>query len=128
MDTRRGSSQLKKRDMGLAGAVIVLAQVISNFQSTRNLSNEIDQLKTEFHQVRSDQEQYFVKKEELKVVTVKLDSMSGQLSKIRNQIKSMTDSDVAFNKSFIGCSSFSQADHPSYLINIPSKNKKWFGL
>ncbi len=78
--------------MGLAGAIIVLAQVLSSFQSTTNLKLEMDQIKSDFLKVRKDQLNYYVKNEE------KLNSLGSQLHKITNQIKSMGKSD-----GIIGC-------------------------
>lgn len=102
-------SPLRKRDMGLAGAIIVLAQVLSSFQTSRNLSNEMDQLKSEFQIVRFEQEKYFVKKKELKNVIVKLDSMKVQLAGIRQQLRSIRHIALNDDDNIVGCS-FKEAE------------------
>lgn len=84
-----GGSALKRRDIGLAGAIITLAQVLSSLHSSRNLSFEIDQLKAEFHLSKREQEKYFVKKEELKKVVTKLGRIDEKLAKISQQMNSM---------------------------------------
>lgn len=93
---------LKRTDMGLTGAVIILCQVISSFQSSRNLSQEIDQLKSAFHEEKAEHEKYFVKKEELGEVSLKLDKMSKRLFVIQKQIKNLNfvSSD---SETIIGC-------------------------
>lgn len=80
MDTKT----IKKTDVGLAGAVIVLAQVLASFQSSKNLSEEMDKLRSDFRALKSEQEVYFVKREELNKVSIKLDKLAKQLRLIRN--------------------------------------------
>lgn len=109
MDTR--SNPLKKRDMGIAGAIIVLSQVISNFQSSKSISEEFKDLKNQFIQLQLDQEKYFVKKSDMKKVVSQLDKMNEELSKINDQIESIRDTtaflepfdDQKKENSIIGC-------------------------
>ncbi len=82
---------VRRRDMGLASVAVILSQVLSSFQSNRDLSKDIQQIRTEFHQIRDDQEKYFVRKEELRRVDEKLDLMNTQLAQIRVQIKKIGD-------------------------------------
>lgn len=80
---------MKKKDMGIASAVIVLAQFLSTFQSSHNVSGEIRDLKRSIEHVKIEQEKYFVRKEELKTVVTKLDHLASELSRMNDQIKSM---------------------------------------
>lgn len=74
-------------EMTFAGAIIVLAQVLSSFRSTQSVSSEIQKLREDLQQVQTNQEKYFVKKVELKKVVIKLDDMNKQLAKLNQQIK-----------------------------------------
>lgn len=100
MDTR--NYRLKRRDMGLASAIIVIAQVLSNFQSSqslsKNVSDDILKLRKEFDQARIEHEQFFVKKEELKKVVAKLDSMNSKLKVINKQIEKLSGTDFVKNE------------------------------
>lgn len=95
--------QLRKSDMGLTGAIIILCQVISSLQTSRNLSSEFDELKFQFLNAKAEQEQYFVKKEELKKVSFKLDSMNDRLDIIQKQIKFLKDFAWSEPQTVIGC-------------------------
>lgn len=70
--------------MGLAGAIIVVSQIItqyfSSFHSTKNISVELEQ-------IRLDQEKYFAKKDEVEKVSLKIDSLKKDLSEMNNKIK-----------------------------------------
>lgn len=100
MDTR-GHGDLKRRDMGFASVVIVIAQIISSIQSTENvssnLSNEISNVRIQLDEARSHQEKYFVKREELDKVVAKIDSMNSQLKKIKRHLD--------IHETISGCSS-----------------------
>lgn len=99
-----GETTLKRRDMGFTGAVILLAQVMATLQSSRNLSNELDELKNQFNLVKTEQAKYFVKREELKQLALKLDAMNDQLIKIGHQIRKFKD-DYALKEDLdgLGC-------------------------
>lgn len=87
---------LRRRDMGLTGAIIVLAQVLSSFQANRNLSQDIEDLKSQIHQAKEDRQKYFVKKEEFQAVVITLDKMADQLDDINKEIKSIKDDYVSY--------------------------------
>lgn len=77
----------KRKDLGIASAVLVLSQLISVYNSSHNLSAQIDELKTSIDNVQSSQELYFVKKEEMKKVSYKLDAMNEQLIQIQRELR-----------------------------------------
>lgn len=117
MASKRDDKQLNRRDMGLTGALIVIAQVISSFHSTSNLSRDIDEMRQEFVQVKSDTEKYFVKKEELGKVVVKLDKMNDQLVKIGKQIKSVKDLSQVSEEDLMACDNLTDDEGiPSLLV------------
>lgn len=75
--------------MGIAGALIVLAQVASNFGSSHGVSNDIAKLRSDMKRVQVNQEQYFVKKKDFKKVVVKLDTLNSHVLQLSQQIKSI---------------------------------------
>lgn len=77
----------KRKDLGIASAVLVLSQIVSVYNSSHNLSAQIDELKTSIDNVQSNQELYFVKKEEMKKVSYKLDAMNEQLIQIQRELR-----------------------------------------
>ncbi len=101
--------QIKRGEMGIAGAIIVISQVLSQFQITRNTGKEVDELKQEFRQVKIDQEKYFVKKEEMRLVVNKLEQMASELASMTREIKSIREDgfltlDLDHPGDVIGCS------------------------
>jgi hypothetical protein len=90
--SKHGSSRpssIKRRDIGIAGAAIMLAEALSNFQSSKNVSTEIVKFKEEFQQSRVDREQFFVRKTEIEALNLKLDKMSDQIAELSNQVTSL---------------------------------------
>lgn len=74
---------IKRRDMGIAGAIIILAQVLSSTQSAQNLSKEIAELKRDIEASNLEREQYFVRKTEIFSLTRKLDRVSDQVTSLK---------------------------------------------
>lgn len=80
---------LKKRDMGIAGALIVLTQVLTNFHSSETVTDRIEELQKEFRQSLVDREQYFVRKIEIRDLSSKIEKVNGELIQIKNQVTSL---------------------------------------
>ncbi len=80
-------SLLKRRDISLTGAIILISQALTSFHSSHRLSKEMEAFKASFLQLKIDQEKFFVKKEELKTVVTKLDSVKKELTELNEQIK-----------------------------------------
>jgi hypothetical protein len=80
----QGNYPLRRRHMGLAGGIIIVSQIITQYfsssHSTKNIYEEV-------RQIRSDQEKFFVKKEELESVSHKLDRLRKDLSEMDDRIK-----------------------------------------
>src|SRR4051812_36599657 len=87
---REGAPPLRRRHMGLAGAIIIVSQIITQYFSNHNSSKNISE---EIKEIRADQEKYFVKKDELQSVSIKID-------KIRNDLSEM-DSKIRFIKRYV---------------------------
>lgn len=66
--------------MGLAGAIIVVAQVITQFFSSSHSNKNISE---ELQQIRADQEKYFVRKDELQIVSNKIDKLGRDVTEIK---------------------------------------------
>ncbi len=86
-DFQSQSNPLRKRDMGLAGAIIVIAQAITQefyrFHSVNDISDEL-------REIRADQEKYFVKKSELKKFAQKIDDLKKEIARLNSKIESKT--------------------------------------
>ncbi len=98
MEKLPNASGVKKRDMGLAGAIIVISQLISNVQSSNKVSDEIIKFKDEYHQSQVDLEKFFVRKSELSKVVKKLDKMDDRLSQMNQKIESLKDHEYSLNR------------------------------
>lgn len=57
---------LRRRDMGIAGGMIVVSQLVSSFQTTQNLSKELSDLKTD-----------------VKILAAKVDTLAEQLKLVK---------------------------------------------
>ncbi len=85
--------------MGLAGAVIVISQFLSNFQSSQTVSSEIVKFKEEFQESIVDREKFFVRKTDISPVLAKLDLLNVQLVKLNEKVSSLKRA-VKENNSF----------------------------
>jgi uncharacterized protein YydD (DUF2326 family) len=85
MDDKR----IKRKDLGIAGAVVVIAEAITNFTSSRSISHEVIKIKDEIKDMKVEREQYFVRKTELSSVSKKLDKLNDQLIRVDDKIASI---------------------------------------
>lgn len=76
----------KRSDIGIAGTVLLVTQVIASQQSTQTVSKQIEELRQEIQKSIVDREEYFVRKTEL---NSRLDGINLQLQKIQEQVDSM---------------------------------------
>lgn len=96
-----------RKDLSLAGALIVLSQVFSSVQSSQNISTELSHFKDEFRESLLEREKYFVRKSDLQSLLVKLDSMNEQLTKVNEQLNNLRTyvrENVSYEFPIIGCS------------------------
>jgi hypothetical protein len=98
---------IKRRDIGVAGAAIVVAEVLSNFQSSQNVASEIQKFKEEFQASKVEREQFFVRKAEVEKISTKLDQVSDQITQLNTQVVSLK----SFLKNRYGYSAMSE-DEP----------------
>jgi len=99
-------NSVKRRDIGIAGALIILSQAITSSQSSNSITNQIDELRNQLIQLKVDREQYFVRKDELKKVINKLDKMQVDIATINEQIKwlrHMAELDTRYDEEVVGC-------------------------
>jgi Ser-tRNA(Ala) deacylase AlaX len=81
---RDGNVPLRRRHMGLAGAIIIISQVITQYFSSSHSNKNISE---ELLQMKINQEKYFVKKEELEQVSSKIDKMRKDLADMNDKIR-----------------------------------------
>lgn len=99
------TSPVKRRDMGIAGFVVVVSQLASSFQSSQNVATEIVKFREEFHKSLLDREEFFVRKTEITNLISRLDEMNDHMIKLTEQVRTLTDS-YAFQEAegIVGCS------------------------
>lgn len=81
---------LKKRDLGLAGIVVVICQTLTNYHSSGNVSDQVRELRLDLEDLRMHQEKHFVRKEEIKSLELKLDDLKSQVIKLNGQIDKLS--------------------------------------
>ncbi len=72
----------RKKDIGIVGALVMLSQAVSNFQSTSSLKDEILKLKVEFAQAQLDREVHFAKKTDIVSLSKKVDKVGRQVTQL----------------------------------------------
>jgi hypothetical protein len=99
----------KNKDYSLPGAIlIVISQLFSSFQSSDQISKEIDKFRNEFQQSLVDRETFFVRKTELADISRKIDKINNQLGRMTEQIKTLKSVYSYFDntdETIIGCRS-----------------------
>ena len=68
-------SSVGKGELGLAGAIIVAAEILSSGYSNHNLSAKIDELQGLILNIRSNTEQNYVRKQDLASLEQKIDEL-----------------------------------------------------
>lgn len=81
--------EIKRRDLGIAGTLIVLFQSFISFQSSQNISAQFEKLEQQIQDSKVHTEQFFVRKEEMDNVSKKLEKMNDQLTRLNNKVISL---------------------------------------
>lgn len=81
----------RRRDMGIAGAVVILSQVLTNYQSTNTVATEIRELKDAIQDIRKEQRTTFARKEQLKSLETSMDEVKSELQEIKKQIRRLSN-------------------------------------
>jgi hypothetical protein len=86
---------IKRREMGLTGAIIVLAQVASTFQSNKDLSEEIKSIRNDFKAAEIRQDTTFVRKTEIESLRNQLDKNLTKVNKslihVQKELKNLQE-------------------------------------
>lgn len=77
---------LLRKDLGIAGTVVVLSQLITSFQSQQTVTERIDKLSETIQVMRLDVEQFFVRKTDLQNLSHKIDQLSEQVAHIKEHL------------------------------------------
>jgi len=97
---------VKGRDIGIAGAVIILSQLTTNFSSSKSITDKIESLANDIQTMKIEREEFFVRKSDLIPITERLDRLNEQLQAIQvklNYLKAFVK-DYSLNDGTIGCS------------------------
>lgn len=78
-----------RRQIGIASALIVLSQTITSFQSTDTISKQIREIQADLAASKVEREEYFVRKTELAALLTKIDSMSTEVSRVKEKLSAI---------------------------------------
>jgi len=81
--------------MGIASAIVVVAQLLSSYQSTNKLSDELKDLKDSIRIIKLDQET-FVKKDQANSLQTKIEELGDDIKDIKKQLKKMRSDYVQY--------------------------------
>ncbi len=98
---------IRRKDVGIAGAVIVLSQLLSSFQSSQTVTTQMGHLQEEFQQLKVDRELYFVRKADIVPLTEKLDKLNDKLISINENVsvikRFLKDNKFYDEVGYLGC-------------------------
>lgn len=105
----------RRQDMTIAGAVVIISQVLTNYQSTTTVATEIKELREAIQSIRTEQQNTFAKKEQVKAISSSMEDVKSDLQEIKKQIKMLSNqyaqTDIYENDDAIECSYFSMPDN-----------------
>lgn len=79
--------KFKRWEMGVASAIMVLAQAVSHYRISSTLEDEVEKIRTAVQQNQVDRETFFVRKTELAVISSKLDQIGDRVTSLKSFIK-----------------------------------------
>jgi hypothetical protein len=81
------SKARKNKELSIVASLTVLAQVLVGQNQNKNISDEVAKVKSEFHTLRLEREQLFVKKDELAILHTKIDRLTERVADIQGFLK-----------------------------------------
>lgn len=97
----------KGTDFSLPGAIlIVVSQLFASFQSSDQISKEIEKFRKDFQQSLIDRETYFVRKTELSLIGKKIDGLNSRVIRMSEQINTLKNeyySQIEDDSGIVGC-------------------------
>jgi septal ring factor EnvC (AmiA/AmiB activator) len=78
-----------RRHIGIASALIVLSQAITSFQSTDTISKQVREIQSDLAASKVEREEYFVRKTELAALLTKMDSLSSEVSRVKEKLSAI---------------------------------------
>jgi hypothetical protein len=83
------AAPLRRKDVGLVGAILVGIQAFVSISGAHVVSEQVESFRKELVDIRLAQEQFFVRKTELGMLSEKLDHMSSEISNLKEQVSGM---------------------------------------
>lgn len=86
-----GEKEIKtnRKELGIAGSLVVITQIMTSVGSSQALSDKIDKLNYDIHLLRVEREQYFVRKSDIHQLSSKIDQLSDDVVRVKEQINSL---------------------------------------
>jgi predicted nuclease with TOPRIM domain len=80
---------LKRRDLGVASAILIATQVFTSVQSFESVNKKLEELSEQVNELRLEREEFFVRKTQLDAVSSKLDKLTEEVVKVREDLTSV---------------------------------------
>ena len=74
--------EVGRRELGIAGALIIAAEILSSGYSNRDLSSKLDALQKTVVETRIEREQFFVRKTELVRISKQIEDLTKKVDSI----------------------------------------------
>jgi hypothetical protein len=77
----------RSKEMGAIGLITVLAQVMVGQNSNQNIVDQFSKIKAEFNELRLEREKLFVKKDDMQILSSKIDHLTERVADIQGFLK-----------------------------------------
>ncbi len=94
---------VKRKDLGIAGTLIILSHAFANYQTNKTITNDIASLHDEIQEMRLENEKYFIRRIEVEILASKMDKMNEKLVKLTQALRDYGYR-VEKESAIIGCS------------------------
>jgi DNA repair exonuclease SbcCD ATPase subunit len=108
------------REIGLVGILTLLGQLGIGFHSNYNVSDEIKKLTSEIQEIRLEQEKYYVRKYQLRDISIKLDKIEERINSLTVSVSSIKVKLRSINQSLSA-----QSCEPNQAFNLVNKENLW---
>lgn len=81
--------ELRRKDLGICGTLIILFQCLVSFQSHQSVSEKLESLEDDLRDSKTHVEEFFVRKTEMENMSNKLEKVNEQLGSINVKVVSL---------------------------------------
>lgn len=102
---------VRRKDLGIAGSIIIIAEAVSNFRSTTFVQREIMKLRDDLYTLQQDHTRTFAQKSDLVPMSEKIDSLDRKLIGLDKKITALREviseegyESMNYTTEIVGCS------------------------